>query len=90
GCKVQAIGVSTPGPLNFREGKIAYLHGATTWRDVPIKDLVHERFRVPTIIEHDANAAALAEYTFGELARKPGPDLRRRGPGHRRGRCPGR
>ena len=68
GSKVQAIGLSTPGPLNLKEGKIAYLHGATDWRDVPIKDLVYERFRVPTIVEHDANAAALAEYTFGKSA----------------------
>lgn len=63
--KLQAIGVSTPGPLNLREGKIAYLHGNVHWRDVPIHQIVYERFGVTTIIEHDANAAALGEFMFG-------------------------
>ena len=63
--KLQAIGVSTPGPLNLREGKIAYLHGNVHWRDVPIQQIVYERFGVTTIIEHDANAAALGEFMFG-------------------------
>lgn len=65
GPKLQAIGVSTPGPLNLKEGKIAYLHGNTDWRDVPIQQMVYDRFGVSTIIEHDANAAALAESLFG-------------------------
>lgn len=64
--KLQAIGVSTPGPLNLKEGKITYLHGNIDWRDVPIRQLVQDRFGIPTILEHDANAAALAEVLFGE------------------------
>jgi N-acetylglucosamine repressor len=63
--KLQAIGVSTPGPLNLKEGKIAYLHGNARWRDVPIQQIVYERFGVATIMEHDANAAALGEFMFG-------------------------
>lgn len=66
GDKLQAIGVSTPGPIDFKEGKIAYIHGNDHWRDVPIQQLVYERFGVTTIIEHDANAAALAEFMFGD------------------------
>ncbi len=69
GAKIQAIGVSAPGPLNLREGKIAYLHGNLHWRDIPIQQIVYERFGITTIIEHDANAAALAESMFGSGSR---------------------
>lgn len=65
GQSLKAIGVSTPGPLNLREGKITHLHGNVHWRDVPIRSLVQDHFGVPTILEHDANAAALAEVLFG-------------------------
>lgn len=71
GLKLQAIGVSTPGPLNLKEGKIAYLHGNTHWRDVPIQQIVYDRFKVRTIMEHDANAAALAESLFSPSGETP-------------------
>jgi len=63
---LQAIGVITPGPINFKEGKITHLHGNVHWRDVPIRSLIQDHFGIPTILEHDANAAALAEVLFGE------------------------
>jgi glucokinase len=33
--------------------------------DVPIRDLISERLSLPTFIDNDANAAALAEHRFG-------------------------
>lgn len=66
GKKLRAIGVSTPGPLNLKEGRITYLHGNIDWHDVPIRQLIHDHFKMPTVLEHDANAAALAESLFGD------------------------
>ena len=36
-----------------------------SWRDAPVADRVAERIGLPVVVEHDANAAALAERHFG-------------------------
>jgi glucokinase len=35
------------------------------WHDVPLAELIREEFGLPTRLENDANAAALAEHRFG-------------------------
>lgn len=36
-----------------------------SWRDAPVADRITERVGLPVVVEHDANAAALAERRFG-------------------------
>jgi predicted NBD/HSP70 family sugar kinase len=36
------------------------------WEDLPLRDLLHERYRLPVYLGNDAHMAALAEYSFGE------------------------
>ncbi|MFC4943454.1 ROK family glucokinase [Pseudonocardia sp. GCM10023141] len=36
-----------------------------SWRDAPVADRIAERIGLPVVLEHDANAAALAERHFG-------------------------
>ncbi|WP_028929388.1 ROK family protein [Pseudonocardia asaccharolytica] len=38
------------------------------WRDTPVAERLSARFGLPTVVEHDANAAALAERRFGAAA----------------------
>jgi glucokinase len=38
------------------------------WRDAPVADRIAERLALPVVVEHDANAAALAERRFGAAA----------------------
>lgn len=59
------IGIGSPGPLDAATGTVIHapmLHG---WRDVPLVQLVTDRTGLPTFLENDANAAALAEWRFG-------------------------
>src|SRR5207237_212942 len=35
------------------------------WRHVPVADRISARLGMPVVLEHDANAAALAEHRFG-------------------------
>jgi glucokinase-like ROK family protein len=62
--KPLGIGVGVPGLVNLREGKIA-LAPNLGWREVPLRELLVQRFDVPVFVENDANASALGEYYFG-------------------------
>ncbi|WHT21258.1 ROK family glucokinase [Crossiella sp. CA-258035] len=35
------------------------------WRQAPVADRMTRKLRLPVVLEHDANAAAMAEYRFG-------------------------
>jgi glucokinase len=39
-----------------------------SWRDAPVADRIAERVGLPVVVEHDANAAALAERHYGAAA----------------------
>jgi glucokinase len=60
-----AIGISCGGPLDSRRGIIQSPPNLPGWDDVPIVDIVTDHFGVPTFLENDANACALAEWYWG-------------------------
>lgn len=62
---LSAIGVSCGGPLDSRTGMIMNPPNLPGWDDVPIKAYLEERYHVPTYLQNDANACALAEWRFG-------------------------
>jgi glucokinase len=62
---VRGIGIGAPGPLNPWTGVILEAPNLIDWYDVPLADLVEERFELPTRLGNDANLAALAEWRFG-------------------------
>lgn len=64
GLKVLGISIAVPGLVDYRNG---YLKIAPNlqWHDVPILDILQERFDIPIFVENEANAAALGEYYFG-------------------------
>lgn len=63
--KTAAIGIGTPGPLSISEGKITYASNFPGCRNIPIKQIFEDEFNIRTVIEHDADTAALAEKLFG-------------------------
>ncbi len=63
GKKVLAVGVAVPGPYYFEEGVIEAVF--TDWEQVSIKSMLQEGMPLPVVIDHDANAGALAECSFG-------------------------
>jgi glucokinase len=63
--KLRGIGISSPGPLNPKTGLVINPPNLPEWRNVPLAQLVQERFGLPTVVDNDANAAALAEVLFG-------------------------
>lgn len=62
---LKSIGVSCGGPLNSAAGLIQAPPNLPTWVDVPINEILRREFGVPTALENDANAGAVAEHRFG-------------------------
>ncbi|MDR1675081.1 MAG: ROK family protein, partial [Tannerella sp.] len=60
-----AIGISCGGPLSSERGRVMSPPNLPGWDDIPIVDLVKERFHIPCALQNDANACALAEWKFG-------------------------
>ncbi len=63
--QIAAIGVATPGTMDIPSGLILDPPNLKPWRNVPVRQHVHEKFRVPTAFQNDANAAAYGEYWIG-------------------------
>lgn len=62
---ISAIGISCGGPLNSKKGIIMSPPNLPYWNNVPIKELLENRYHIKTGIQNDANACALAEWQFG-------------------------
>ena len=60
-----AIGVSIGGPLDAEKGVIYAPPNLPGWGSVPLRQLLEDYFGLPSYIEHDAKAGALAEWIFG-------------------------
>lgn len=61
---VEAIGIGIPSTID-RERGVAISSVNLPIVDVPIRELIAEKFDVPVFIDNDANCAALAEQRFG-------------------------
>lgn len=59
------VGVALPGAVNPFTGIVGIAPNLDGWRDVPIRDLLHERMGRPMVAGNDVNAAALGEWRFG-------------------------
>lgn len=60
-----SIGISCGGPLDSRKGLILSPPNLPGWDRIPITSLFSEKFHVPTAVQNDANACALAEWLMG-------------------------
>jgi glucokinase len=63
--RVEAIGISAPGPVDVRKGEVVEPPNLPGWGRVPLVAWLESELGGPVAIENDANAAALAEWRFG-------------------------
>src|SRR3954462_259318 len=59
-----AIGLGIPCTIDQRTG-VAIQAVNLPIKDLPIRDLIGERFEIPVFLDNDANLAVLAEHRFG-------------------------
>lgn len=63
--KITSIGISCGGPLDSQKGIIFSPPNLPGWDDIPIVDMLKDKFSLPVLLENDANAGALAEWRYG-------------------------
>jgi glucokinase len=64
--EVEAIGIGVPGLVNEETGIVFDVVNIPAWKEVPLKQVMEERFQVPVLINNDANCFAVGEYYFGK------------------------
>jgi N-acetylglucosamine repressor len=62
---ILGIGIGTPGLMDARRGVVRNAVNLD-WRNLPLGDLLEERYELPVYIANDSQVAALAECTFGD------------------------
>jgi glucokinase len=60
-----SIGIGCPSPLDIEKGLVMSPSNLRDWDNFPIVKLFEDRFKVPVILENDANTAALGEFVQG-------------------------
>ncbi len=61
---VVGIGVGTPGLVNTREGMVVNAVNLD-WQNLPLAQLLQNRYSMPVHIMNDSQAAAIGEYVYG-------------------------
>lgn len=65
GASILGIGIGAPGLIDLVKGEIRRsVH--LDWSNIPLRQLLEDRYHLPVYLSNDSHAAALAEYTFGE------------------------
>ncbi len=63
--KILAITAGAPGITDAIAGRVLSAPNLTKWQDVPLRELVEKKTRIPATIENDVNLAAIGESSCG-------------------------
>jgi glucokinase len=63
---VKSIGIGVPGPVDIEKGIVYDLVNVPSWKEVPLRELMEDRYHIPVMINNDANCFALGEFYFGK------------------------
>lgn len=63
---ITAIGVGVPGLVEDAGGIVYDVVNIPSWKEVPLKKIMEQRYKLPVFINNDANCFALGEFYFGK------------------------
>jgi glucokinase len=66
GAGIEGIGVGVPSVVDLKGGVIYDVQNIPSWKKVPLKALLEERYRIPSYVNNDANCFATGEKYFGK------------------------
>jgi glucokinase len=61
---IAAVGIGAAGFVDAARATVLFAPHLS-WRNEPLRDAIHQRLRLPVVVENDANAALWAEWRFG-------------------------
>lgn len=64
--RIAGIGIGIPGLVDRQSGMVNDVQNIPSWKEVPLKTILEERFQVPVYTDNDANCFALGELHFGK------------------------
>ncbi|MBE3578678.1 ROK family transcriptional regulator [Caldanaerobacter subterraneus] len=62
---ILGIGIGVPGIVDYKKG-IILLAPNLKWENVPLKQIIEDRFKIKVKIDNEANVGAIGEKWFGE------------------------
>jgi glucokinase len=68
GSHIAAIGIGVPSVVDTEKGIVYDVQNIPSWKEVPLKQILEEKYHVPVYVNNDANCFALGEYYFGKGA----------------------
>ncbi|MEO7802270.1 MAG: ROK family protein [Ginsengibacter sp.] len=63
---IAAIGIGVPGLVDTFSGKVFDVINIPSWKEVDLKTILEEKYKLPVSINNDANCFALGEFYFGK------------------------
>ena len=66
--EVSAIGIGVPSVVDVEQGIVYDVQYIPSWKEVHLKSILEERYRIPVFVNNDANCFVLGEYYFGKGA----------------------
>jgi glucokinase len=63
---VRGIGVGVPGIVDTHTGIIYDIQNIPSWKEIHLQDILQDTFKVPVVLNNDANCFALAEKRYGK------------------------
>lgn len=62
---LHSISIAAAGAVDFERGIVTASPNLPGWNNIPLRDIVREKYGVGTFLINDASAAALGEHRFG-------------------------
>ncbi len=63
---LDGIGIGVPSVVDIEKGIVYDVQNIPSWKEVPIKSIIQERYSTPTFVNNDANCFVLGEKYFGK------------------------
>jgi glucokinase len=63
---VKAIGIGVPSVVDIEQGIVYDVQHIPSWKEVHLKQILEERYKITVFVNNDANCFALGEHYFGK------------------------
>jgi glucokinase len=63
---VVAIGIGVPSVVDLAKGIVYDVQHIPSWKEVPLKEILEKKYKLPVYVNNDANCFALGEFHFGK------------------------